>query len=270
MSWILMIMILNLDMNNDVFLLFMEISMLKKIYSLEEQYQLIDISPATLQLILNPYDEVIETAIKKDPGVVQYIYSLIKFDEELQLLAARISGSTLKWIKDASLSVRYAAIYNDGSAIEYIPSPTEEEQLRAIRDHTHHIEYISNPTIRVQLEAIREDITCCTFIKNISLEAQIVSYHICQDNYGYERDERGLWQYLAGHSDIEVYWDIMDDKEYDRLADYEHRDKYELLLKLCPSYFRLIKNLPGILQQLNRDIPYELNFDDYDITFKYE
>ncbi len=261
-------------MNNDVFLLSRTNIMLKKIYSLEEQYQLIDISPANVQLILNPYREILEESVQKDPSIIQFIYfpvgkAATKSDEELQLLAVRTSGYAIKLLKGASLSVRYAAINKNGDAIEYVAYPTEEEQLLAIKDDPLYIKYIKCPTIKVQLTAIRADIACCLKINEASLEAQILAYKICQNEYLSGDDERYLYQDLDEHPDIEIYRDIIYYKKYNTKYTHQHHSHYELVLKLCPEYFERIEFLPGILQQLNRIDPPVFNFADFDIEFRY-
>ncbi len=185
-------------------------------------------------------------------------------DKELEE-SVRKDVNTFRFIKNPSLEIRYQAVNMCSSMIFYIPDPTEEEQLLAVRRDPKNIKYIKNQTISAQIEAIRANITMCSHLENRSLEIQL-EVAIQFLNIEEYPEERYAYVNLDDeHPDMEIY-DIILQEPYMKI----HHRCYEFLLIHHPDFHKRIKDLPGILQQLNRDTPYELDFNDYDIEFRYE
>ena len=88
--------------------------------------------------------------------------------EQLQLMAVRRDGDTIKYIDNPSLKVQLEAVRQCGYAIEFIKNPSKEVQLEAVRQIGCAIQYIDNPSLEVQLEAVRQDGYTIQLIKNPS------------------------------------------------------------------------------------------------------
>ncbi len=235
--------------------------MLKKIYSLEEQYQLINIHPNNIQQILNLDREILKIAIKKKPNVVKFVSYP---DDEIKFYTVRIKGQMIQFFKNPSPELRYSAINNEPYAMEYLTDLTEEEQLIAISNGKW-FPNMSNPSLKVLQLAIKIDIGKVYWFRNLSLECQILSCKVCIHDLQSHLDNTCVCVKFDKHPDFQSYEKVIDNVSYIK----ELHQYYELFFKVCPGFCKKIDKLPGILQQLNHPDPPVFNFADFDVKLVY-
>ena len=81
--------------------------------------------PDCIQLVPNPSERMLQTAIQRN-------------------------GLCIKYIKDPSIKLQLTAIRHDRNAIRFIESPPEEVQLASIKENPFMIKFINNPTEQVK------------------------------------------------------------------------------------------------------------------------
>lgn len=106
-------------------------------------------------------------------------------DEELQLIAVRKNGTTIKYIKNPSFDVKKEAVINNALSIEYIENPEEEIQVLAVTALWNSIKYINNPTENTIKAALDSKGWAIQYINEPSKEQMIIAVEKDYDSIKY-------------------------------------------------------------------------------------
>ena len=110
---------------------------------------------------MRKYINLVESSNDIIPGELPEYNTEVK-----QLMAVRLDGVDIQFIKNPSETVQLRAVSQNAFAILYIPNPSERVKIKAVKEDGYAIELIRNPSEHVQLEAIRRNCYAIEFIND--------------------------------------------------------------------------------------------------------
>ena len=103
------------------------------------------------------YEEICVEAIKQTAYAIQYVKTDIYGYHSICLIAVKINGLVLLFIKNPTPEICLAAVQQDGRSLEYVKEQTPEMCMTAVRRNGLALQYVKEKTAELCLAAVQNN-----------------------------------------------------------------------------------------------------------------